>query len=237
MTATAPVAPGGRFNADAVAAAGLPVVCLDTCCILDVVRSPVRDDVGFNERREALELVRLVETGSVVSLVAEQVLAEFGDNLSLVETEAECAVRAHADRIHAVDALVGLTGPTVTTGVAHLAEHVARTRAWAERLVQASWVVAPDAGVLPRAFARVMQARTPARRGKDSMKDCVVIETYLAAVAGLRHLGLASPVVFASSNVRDYGERGTFRPDLEGEAAAVDLRYMPNLAAARNAVG
>jgi hypothetical protein len=236
MTAPAAVVPGSRFDARSIAASRTPVVCLDTCCILDIVRSPLREDVALNERREAIELVRRVEAGEIVALLAEQVLAEFADNLPLVEAEAARGVQSHVDRIAGVDALVALTGPAVVTGVAHLAGHVASTRGWAERLIRAAGLVVADAGVVPRAYARVMQARTPARKGKDSMKDCVVIETYMDAVSELRREGLGEPVVFASSNVRDYGTGGAFRPDLEAEVAAMGLRYMPNLAAARNAV-
>ena len=39
----------------------------------------------------------------------------------------------------------------------------------------------------------------PARRGKDSSKDCLVYETYLEAVAALRGAGVAAPIVFLSS--------------------------------------
>ncbi len=40
----------------------------------------------------------------------------------------------------------------------------------------------------------------PARRGKDSSKDCIVFETYLSCAGMLRTEGLAAPIVFLSSD-------------------------------------
>jgi hypothetical protein len=79
----------------------------------------------------------------------------------------------------------------------------------------------------------------PLQSGKQSMKECVVIETYLDAVVELRKAGLKSPLVFVFSNIKDYaGETGTvLRPDLAAEFAALDMEYAPNLSAAKHYLG
>ena len=95
------------------------------------------------------------------------------------------------------------------------------------------------AHIASRAFLRLNQARAPARKGKDSMKDCVVIETYLDVAARLRAAGLKSKIVFASSNTKDYtgDTRRALRPDLAEEFALLEMEYAPNLAAARHLLG
>ncbi len=87
-----------------------------------------------------------------------------------------------------------------------------------------------------KALARLNQARTPARKGKDSMKDCVVVETYLDVVGALRAAGHANPIVFASSNLKDYATetRSTLKPDLAAEFAALNFQFAPNFAAAKH---
>jgi hypothetical protein len=68
------------------------------------------------------------------------------------------------------------------------------------------------------------------------MKDCVFVETYLDAAAGLRAEGFSEPVVFVSSNVTDYtGEgRRILVADLAAEFVQLKLEYAPNLPAAKH---
>ena len=74
-----------------------------------------------------------------------------------------------------------------------------------------------------------MHAQAPARKGKDSLQDCVVLETYLEAVGELRRHGLTTPVVFLSSNTNDYSESSTkkseLHPGLLPQFAALDMQY------------
>ena len=71
------------------------------------------------------------------------------------------------------------------------------------------------------------------------MKDCVVIGTYLAAASELRAAGHAAPIVFCSSNVKDYAEanRIALKPDLLADFNAVSMRYAPNMIRARRMMG
>ena len=98
----------------------------------------------------------------------------------------------------------------------------------------------PDSeDIIGRAFLRLNEARTPARKGKDAMKDCVVLETYIDAVRTLRNAGRESPAVFVSSNIRDFAatDRTTIREDVRKEFEAIDLQYAPNMGAARGLLG
>jgi hypothetical protein len=99
--------------------------------------------------------------------------------------------------------------------------------------------VSQTTDIASRAFNRVSRAITPARRGKDSMKDCVVIETYLDIIATLRSAGLRTPIVFASSNTKDYAQENSSRlkSDLAAEFTALNIEYAPNLSAAKDLLG
>jgi hypothetical protein len=67
------------------AAAGVPILCFDTCSILDIVRDPTRDTARDHEARAALQLVEAMEQGRLIGLVAAQVRLEFDANLPAVE--------------------------------------------------------------------------------------------------------------------------------------------------------
>ena len=86
---------------------------------------------------------------------------------------------------------------------------------------------------------RVTQARTPARRGKQSIKDCVILETYLEHIQLLRNAGRNAPAIFVSSNTQDYASenRTTIKDDIKSEFQALNLRFAPNMGAARGILG
>lgn len=224
----------------AIAARGAPVLCLDTCTILDLMRDPTRDNVNPIERQTALDLFVAAEGGAhLVALLADQVVHEFGHHAQSVEDEAKQALAKLKAKLARIDAVAAAYGSAGTSAFAHLDDHVRRARAVVDRWLEVAVPAGQGADIPGRAFARLNQARTPARKGKDSMKDCVVIETYLEAAAKLRSARLTQPIVFVSSNVKDYaGENGSvLKPDLAAEFGALGMEYAPNLSAAKHHLG
>lgn len=70
------------------------------------------------------------------------------------------------------------------------------------------------------------------------MKDCVILETYLAYVREVRENSTRT-VVFMSSNTRDFAnERGNDVADeIRDEFVALDLKYAPNMRMAWQLLG
>ena len=50
------------------AAADVPILCFDTCSILDIVRDPTRDTARDHEARAALQLVEAMEQRRLIGL-------------------------------------------------------------------------------------------------------------------------------------------------------------------------
>lgn len=217
-----------------------PILCLDTCSLLDVMRDPTRDNVYAHEAKLALRLLELVETKlDLVALIAEQVRLEFDEHADAIEQETVQALEKLQHRVERIDAIASAFGGIGKTDLSYLNSHASRARAVANRWI-AGATMAPQSPDIPvKALARVNQARTPARKGKDSIKDCVVIETYLDFVGKLRNAGLTTRIVFASSNTKDYrGEPGPhLKADLAAEFAGLNMEYAPNLGAAARLLG
>lgn len=223
-----------------IVASGGPVLCFDTCTALDLMRDPTRETVKAHERRAALDLLTTVETsGRLVLLMAEQVGREYRENVEVVEKEAGHALQKLREQMQRVDAVAAIYGALGEANLDHLDNHTAQARQFADRWIGAAELVQQGPDIPLRAVQRVLAARTPARKGKDSTKDCIVIETYLDIVAQLRSAGLSAPIVFVSSNVRDYAEAtGTrLQADLTSEFAALCLEFAPNLSAAKHFFG
>ncbi|BBB59544.1 hypothetical protein UNDKW_1271 [Undibacterium sp. KW1] len=227
-------------EASRIVASGSPILCFDTCSILDVMRDPTRESLNPLEIMAALDLLNKMEEGvELIGLIATQVRFELSEHLNRVEDEARDSIIKWQNRTQKINAVSVALGATETTNLSHLDSHVARARAVVDRIIQAGKLFAQPLHVTEKAFARLNQARTPAKKGKDSMKDCVVIETYLSVVDTLRSSGLKSKIVFISSNTKDYaGDTGSkLKLDLASEFASRNMEYAPNMGAAKFFLG
>jgi len=214
-----------------------PVLCFDTCTALDLMRDLTRDTVKAHERQAALDLLNAFNgSGSAVLLMAEQVRQEFNENVDGVEKEAKQALEKLRKQIQRIDEVASVYGAAGLTNLDHLDDHIASSREIADQWISAAKLIREGPDILPHAGQRVRTTRTPAKKGKDSFKDCIVIETYLDIVTQLRNADLSAPIVFVSSNVKDYAEVTGSRPqdDLAKKFEALNLEYAPNLAAAKH---
>jgi hypothetical protein len=206
---------------------------LDTCCLLDLMRTPVRPETDPNNFQAAMALLGRIEASAVVCFFAEQAETEFQDNKVAVADEAANGLVRQMDNIARIERILTILGRASTTNLSHLASYGQLAQAAVDRYRACFRVLSPPPDVAGRAWARVGQARTPSRKGKESMKDCVVIETYLEAIRYLRAAGATGSAVFASSNTADYRDAGGgLKPDLAAEFTQFGMDYAPNLGAA-----
>lgn len=213
-----------------------PVLCVDTCTLLDVIRDITRDSVALSDVSAGLSLLGTAELSELTVLVAEQVTIELLTHIESVEQEAQRGLerfQTQANRIHYVADAYGAQG---TLNAQYLDGHVDRARAVLDRWQSVARLVPHNDGVSSRAFRRVNEPRTPARRGKESMKDCVIVEAYLETAHQLRVAGLRKPIVFASSNTKEYFEPATrhLSADIASDLAVVQMEYAPNFGAAKH---
>ena len=214
----------------------IPVLCLDTCVVLDILRDPARKDVRVHEHEASLALLSAAQSGTAFeTLVAEQVSREFQDNVEQVQQDARRSIGALTRQIGKLNTLVALHGTLRPIDLGHWKDHDQRSRNAAERWLQVGTTVQQTTNTVPNAFLRLNQARTPARRGKQSMKDCVILETYLEHIRSLRAKGRTATAVFVSSNTGDYAtdDRTTIRNDIKDEFQSLGLEYAPSMGAAR----
>ena len=215
----------------------MSILCLDTCVILDIMRDPTRETTRVHEHEASLALLRAAETDKkLVVLVAEQVREEFEENADNVQAEAKRAIVKFRNQIDELNKLAGLYGSSGQLDLSHWKDHEHRCREVADRWLKVGDSISHSDQILLRASSRSIQARTPARKGKDSIKDCVILETYLERIRELREDGLTAPIVFISSNTKDYAEHSgaIVRIDIKDEFRSLELEYAPNMAAAKH---
>lgn len=215
-----------------------PILCVDTCSLLDIMRDPTRETTRANERQAAIDLVELAETGDLVLLMAQQVETEFHSHDQAIQDEAKKKLEKLSAQVARVNDNVAVFGSLGTPDLTHFNDHVPQARAVVQRWLDQLHTVAPGAETHSKAFARVNANRAPAKRGKESSKDCLVHETYLETVSKIRTAGSASKIVFVSSNAADYCEnRIVLRSEIAMELSALAIDFAPNMAAAKYALG
>lgn len=223
------------MDAKAIAVSGTPVILIDTCSILDVMRDPTRETMRIHERRAGLDLLTAAESGRLAGVVAHQVTLEFAEHDQSVQDEADRALKKLCGQIDRVNQLSALLGAPGALNFTHLDDHVARTRKLVGRWLTLLVTYRPDTAVLEKAIARMNGNIAPARRGKESSKDCIVLETYLASASKLRAEGLTAPIVFLSSNTREYLTEGSvLKAEIERDFAPLNIQYASNMASAKH---
>lgn len=226
------------MDAQAIASAGIPVLCVDTCSILDIMRDPTRETVRPHDRQAAIDLVTAAEAGNLACLIADQVAIEFADHDQPVQDEAERNLKNMREQVERINKLSAIYGALGVVDLTHLDDHVARARKVVGRWLSRLDNVTPGPLIPAQAFARMNAGRAPARRGKESSKDCLVYETYLEAMTILRSVGVVMPIVFLSSNTNEYFTEGRIlKSEIAADFGRLNAAYAPNMSAAKYALG
>lgn len=172
-----------------------PLLCLDTCIILDVIRDPTRHDKQAEYQSASVDLLSALENDRLVSVVAAQVVLELERNRKRVLDETKNILAGLRKKLYRVNNMAGVVGDVARVDLMHFDAYGQRTDSIASRWLDGSKKVDHSADVANRALNRNNMGIAPARRGK-SHEDCVVVETYLELVRGLRGRDFAETVVF-----------------------------------------
>ncbi|MGA2451352.1 MAG: hypothetical protein ABTD50_22060 [Polyangiaceae bacterium] len=203
--AVAPVAQAAR-----TAAGGIPILFLDTCALLEIIRFAQRPRPRLQADIEAASGARAAQSATLPRLLvvtAELVRDEWLRNQDVL-TEVEAHVRDvqdHADRVVASGTYLGRS---IAAPLALPALRIpAALHTLAGDLLADAVEIASSPAIDGAAFRRQLAGRGPARRGKDCLGDCVIAETLLEFAAAVRPAG-RRPLVFLTYNTNDFTSGG-----------------------------
>jgi hypothetical protein len=210
-----------------------PVVMLDACATLDIIRAPLRENVPPGVIVAARNLVvKATATPKTAWIVASQtVIGEWerhrapvektvGDHLGQLDRNARLVQLVAADVLpsgavsHAALRGLGLEAALVQT---------------AQNLIDAAEVLGMDDHAELRAGRRVQFGRPPSSKGKSEYSDCLIFEHYLELSRRLEAGGFRHPRYLVTSNTRDYGSPTARDNSLLAELTPAGLRYVTDL--------
>ncbi|HEY5314108.1 MAG TPA: hypothetical protein VIK18_16370, partial [Pirellulales bacterium] len=217
----------------AEAAAGLlatprPVLFLDTCTLLDIVRAPLRDLTPTV--RAGVELRALATAGAVRLFVQDIVPGDWAENLPAARRDGETGVRAFTATWQ-IAADFGQPAPPLP--VLPPAALIDELEQLSRGLLVAAEVLDRDHAGMSRAMDRVAAKQKPSS-AKGTVKDCHILGHALQLSSLLAAAGYANSRVLTSSNRSDFAAPNAtvFHPDIVPDAAIAGLRYAASLEAA-----
>ena len=217
----------------AITAKPAPVLFLDTCTILDVLRAPCRESIAVEEISAAMALIKLSgqTTPGVWLVTNETVHGEWNANLDTVKTELEReSKKIERLRSRLVDAVDIVYGRTHEVGhrIEHLklSEHLENL---SRQLLSVSHKVKIADSHSLNAMNRVRKYMAPAGRGKQEAKDCEIFEAFLDVSRTLRTRGFAESICFVTANSDDYGKPTEPKSPLETDLLAINAQYVGSL--------
>jgi PIN domain len=210
-----------------------PVLLLDTCSIIDIIRVPIRptprDLLGAAQKI----LDRAVRPQRRLwSIVNQQVVQEWDDNAAKVAGEVTATITRTEESARRLVATARYVAPSQSLSAFSLGGLelegllIARSRS----LLDGSAVLDDDETCLQRALDRMRKGIAPSSKGKPEYKDCHIIEHFLELAGRLRSRGFSDQIIFVSSNTEDYGKGPGACPPLDAEFGAVQLQFVTDIA-------
>lgn len=211
----------------------VPLLLMDTCSLLDIIRQPFRDGIPLDTIKAAMRLTKRSNSKPkhLWIVILSIVKNEMNDHIFSVSNELVDFINKTDNsiiKLNAAFSIIGQFKPIPLYQNQHLCLHDELVKISNSLLDEVLILIEGDPCKL-RGLDRVCSNTPPARKGSQA-KDCVIIEHYFELCRKLRDSGFNMPCVFTSSNTNDYLENGALKHPLESEFKSLDLIYTKDLA-------
>ncbi len=206
-------------------AAPRPVLFLDTCTLLDIVRAPLRELV--HEVRAAAELCALSSAATVQLFVQDIVPNEWNDNLNTARRDGEVGVRAFTATWQIAADLGQPAPPLPVLPPGALVDELEKL---SHDLLVAAEVLDRDHDAMCWAMDRVVAKRKPSS-AKGMVKDCHILGHALRLSTLMTARQYPKSMVLVSSNRSDFAapNASVFHADIVPDATAAGLHYAASI--------
>ncbi len=214
----------------ALIATDRPILFLDTCILLDIIRSTHRCLAKYAEHATELAALASADPPGCSMVVSSIVPQEWSENVQAVTEETIRhlhRIEEQSSHFHDACQALGIAVATPRTlygqsGVTEALQDLSRS------LMDRSVHLDADSECHARAVGRVLSRTPPAL--KKEVKDSAILEEYLAVCRGLQAGGFSRKRVFCTSNTADYCMAGgVLHASLADEFAGCSLRFTTRL--------
>ncbi|GEM_PF-4389270 len=199
--------------------------------MIDVARGPSRFDA--REMQDARDLIAAAISPAprCAFVHASSVRAEYVNNIASGEKDLRSRIGLVSDSLEALEVVERWLDPAFAGYVRPSASLAPHLRSLSHKAKGACTILNRSSTSLARAMKRVATKTAPAKQGKDSTSDCLILEEYLELGRSLTK-PTPFPVVMLTSNKTDFGT-----PTVEAELAAVGIGFAMNWGYAKHLLG
>jgi hypothetical protein len=214
-----------------------PVILIDTCSILDIIRLPSRAKINISHLQGFKTILN--KKSQIFTVLTTTIEEELDCHIGHTCTELDRYVNELAlNNIALIDVIecLNLSYKFTIDGLADF-ELSEKLKSTAQQLIHNSIILQRDAECDSKAHDRVALYQAPARRNKSESKDCLIIEHYFKLARSLRDASFSEKIVFVTSNSNDFGSPTKPKPPLSAQFHSYGITYCNNFQWALNEVG
>jgi len=209
-----------------------PIIFLDTCVILDIIRVLYREKVDNRILKSAKDLIRRskIEPKKLWLLTSEIVEIEWNNNIDSVVRDLRSEIVKLEKNFLSLKIILEDIFPETCIQYPDIKTYSLDTflRNYSEKLLTSSISFLNDEECLAKSTLRVIKNEAPASKGKSEAKDCMIIEHYLKVSQRLQENGFNEKRIFITSNSNDYGNPSDTKEPLKCEFDKIGLEYVNN---------
>jgi len=216
--------------ADHIIAENLPAIFVDTCILLDVIRSIKRKSKDCAAHAMALHSAATTAPKQCIIVVSHLVRHEWDVHDQELLNEASrhlIDLEDYSGHFHDACGILGI-GPGFSRANYAAHELAVKLHGLSRQLLDCAIVIDPDNECSGRAINRVIYNVPPSKKGGEA-KDCTILEEYLAVARRLNDAGFQKRRVFCTSNTNDYCDPVGLHASLAAEFAPINVRFTSNL--------
>ena len=166
-----------------------PLLLLDTCSLLDIIRQPIRDGIQLNTITSAIRLATRADYNpkDLWVFILSIIMDEIHDNILSVVKDLNIFINQTDNRIMKLNdafSIIGPFNPILLYQRQHLILQDELKRI-SSNLLNRAMIIEEDDACMLRAVKRACSNIPPAQKGSQT-KDCVIIEHYLELCSRLR---------------------------------------------------
>ncbi|MDD5051549.1 MAG: PIN domain-containing protein [Sulfuricurvum sp.] len=204
-----------------------PVFFIDTCSILDVIRTGFRDNIRVTHLDGVINIIEKLKTNELLIVLVQTVVDEVAEHKEPTFQEfiqEQNRLKKILDKSLEIANILGIDYSIEYTNnsIISLNDSIAKI---VDDLLANSLILAEDDSLKLKAFNRMTQNIAPSQRGKSEIKDCVIIEHYIELTSRLRLNGFTEKVVFITNNPKDFGPAPTAKPPLDDTFSTLNIKY------------
>ncbi len=185
----------------------VPLIFLDTCVFLDVLRVPYREEMEFSNLACVKAIMDKVESNEIILITNSLTKDEFYSNIENTFSDLKKqskAIESQFDKLFKSIKFFTLEDITSTHTFNSQDTWLMTIKSFCIDFLNKAIILQIKDAERTRATFRVELNNPPSRKG-GSVKDCIIFESLLSLCSTLRERNFNQSIFFVTSNTKDFG--------------------------------